>query len=317
MKNRNRRNFGWGKQPRYAIARALAGAYGVGHYGTQDAYRERCKRFVAYLRYEHAIRDLRDVRREHVVAYAHELAKFVEDEALSRQTAKNYLSAVNMAFRALRADDALAVAPVDYLGRCQYVRVEAPAGLEQVRVDALASRMYEQSEPGVAVMIRLARAFGLRAREAALLNVSAALSQAEAREQIDIRRGTKGGRGRKVERWVPASNRAIGILRAASHCASDRHCLIPSTMNWVQFYQYAYGTSANVARELGLATGFHDLRAAWACERYAALTGAPAPVVGGKRDVPQAIDRAARDQLAYELGHGRRAVVSAYVGSAK
>ena len=42
-------------------------------------------------------------------------------------------------------------------------------------------------------------------------------------------------------------------------------------------------------------TGFHDLRAAGACERYQALTGFPGPGRGGSRaQAPRALDRAAR-----------------------
>ncbi len=61
----------------------------------------------------------------------------------------------------------------------------------------------------------------------------------------------------------------------------------------------------------------NDLRAAYACERYAELTGHPAPVVAGHRSATREEDRAARTVIAQELGHGRIDVLGAYVGSAR
>jgi hypothetical protein len=63
--------------------------------------------------------------------------------------------------------------------------------------------------------------------------------------------------------------------------------------------------------------GFHDMRAAYACERYQAITGHPAPVITGIRQADKALDKKARILLAQELGHNRTDVVAAYIGSSK
>ncbi len=63
--------------------------------------------------------------------------------------------------------------------------------------------------------------------------------------------------------------------------------------------------------------GFHDLRVAYACERYEALTGTPAPVVAGERVADRESDRAARVIIARELGHGRVEIVAAYCGTSR
>ena len=61
--------------------------------------------------------------------------------------------------------------------------------------------------------------------------------------------------------------------------------------------------------------GFHELRAAYACERYELITKHRAPVNGGHCcQVDRNLDRAARRQIGYELGHGRIDVVAAYIG---
>lgn len=61
--------------------------------------------------------------------------------------------------------------------------------------------------------------------------------------------------------------------------------------------------------------GFHELRAAYACERYEQITQHRAPINGGKCcQIDRRLDRAARRQISYELGHGRIDVVAAYIG---
>lgn len=61
--------------------------------------------------------------------------------------------------------------------------------------------------------------------------------------------------------------------------------------------------------------GFHELRAAYACERYEQMTGFPAPVnrVRVYRE-DRELDLRARQQISHELGHNRIDVVSAYIG---
>ena len=63
--------------------------------------------------------------------------------------------------------------------------------------------------------------------------------------------------------------------------------------------------------ELGVTA--HGLRHQYANDRYAMLTGAPAPVRGGPAIDPAA-DDAARLAVAQELGHARKEIASAYLG---
>lgn len=61
--------------------------------------------------------------------------------------------------------------------------------------------------------------------------------------------------------------------------------------------------------------GFHELRAADACERYEQIANHLAPINGGRCSrLDPHLDREARSQISYELGHGRIDVVSAYIG---
>ena len=61
--------------------------------------------------------------------------------------------------------------------------------------------------------------------------------------------------------------------------------------------------------------GFHELRAAYACERYEQITRHRAPINEGQCClVDRFLDREARRRISYELGHGRIDVVAAYIG---
>lgn len=62
--------------------------------------------------------------------------------------------------------------------------------------------------------------------------------------------------------------------------------------------------------------GFHELRAAYACERYQEIMGTHAPVFGSPVENREA-DYEARLTIANELGHGRIDVVSEYIGGRK
>jgi hypothetical protein len=61
--------------------------------------------------------------------------------------------------------------------------------------------------------------------------------------------------------------------------------------------------------------GLHDLRAAYACERYQMLTGCLAPVhTGGVMTASREVDLSARMTIAAELGLGRIGVTAEYLG---
>lgn len=92
----------------------------------------------------------------------------------------------------------------------------------------------------------------------------------------------------------------------------SRNLLAPEE-RYVQFLDRQIRPARELLHAHGL-NGFHDLRAAYACERYQQLTGSAAPVNGG-RCADRALDREARQQLSQELGHNRVDVVTAYIGS--
>ena len=162
----------------------------------------------------------------------------------------------------------------------------------------------------------MARTFGLRFKEASLLNTRQALRQAERLGRINITQGTKGGRGKGVDRWVPVDQHQISLLKETAELQGRADNLIPPDNTYIQWRDHAYYHWRAVNKDTGI-KGFHDMRAAYACERYLELTGFPAPVVTGTRQAHKTLDTQARVILSQELGHNRLDVIAAYIGSSK
>jgi hypothetical protein len=309
------RNFGYGKQMEWAGRQALRDRCGNGHYGTVAGHAERWRRFAAWCRDERQIRDARAVDSGIVQDYGNSLGDKVA-ASMSPAYAQNLLSSVNVVLEAMRCDQRVRVAPAAFVGQRSRTRTDPPAGLDQKAVHQCANQLRQNGHERIAAMMEVARGLGLRLREASLLNARVALGQVKRHGAVNITAGTKGGRGHHVDRWVPVSGAAMGCLsRAAKAQGQDRN-LIPSDLSWRQWNSRVHHVWSAVRDDYGLKK-IHDLRAAYACDRYKQLTGSAAPVVAGRLIADRSIDRAARLTIAHELGHARTEVVSAYIGGAR
>ena len=310
------RNFGYGKKMAWAGKQALRDRYGNGHYGTAGSHAERWRQFVVWCRDERDIRDAKSVDRTTIVEYGQDLAEKVAAGQLSVSYAHNLLSTVNVVMESMRGDREVHVAPASILGQRSRTRTDSPAGLDRKAVRQCADRLRQNGHERIGALVEVARALGLRLREASMLDARAALGQARKYGAVNITAGTKGGRGHRVDRRVPVSKSDIACLQRAASAQGKGRNLIPPDLNWKQWNTRVHHVWASVRDDYGLKT-IHDLRAAYACERYEQLTGSAAPVIAGKRTAHRAIDRQARQTIAQELGHSRIDVVSSYVGGAR
>ena len=121
-----------------------------------------------------------------------------------------------------------------------------------------------------------------------MLDTSKALKQASRLNRINITQGTKGGRGKGQDRWVPVNPQALETLKQAKALQGKDKNLIPNNKTYVQWRDHAY-YQWRIANQNAHADikGFHDMRAAFACERYQEITGYPAPVINGQRQAPK------------------------------
>ena len=233
------------------------------------------------------------------------------------------MSTCNTVLKALRGNSDISIKPAEALDakRC-HVRTELPE-LSRKKLSAVQQALCDQGHDRIAALLGLCRELGLRSREAALLDCQKALVQAEENGLIDIERGTKGGRGKstltspsRMERLVPVSDTAMTALKSAARLQGDIDNLVPANQRLPDFLSSVRHYSGAVLKQYGL-NNRHDLRAAYACERYQQLTGVDAPVFVVKRECPQSADHRARVIIALELGHNRSTVVAAYAGSPK
>ncbi|OZY59784.1 integrase [Pseudomonas lundensis] len=317
---RDGRNFGYGRQLSYAGPQALRDLFAGGHFATVKAHSDRWQAFVRWCRSEDGpgYNDARQIDRRTLQDYAAYLRQQIQQGELCIATAQNRLSSVNRTLAALRCDHNVRIAsPSQALGQQRSsVRTRAPDGQDHQQVRRVLEALCEQHHERVAAIVLLARATGMRLREAILANLPRLQREAEHLGRINIQDGTKGGRsGACAPRWIVANAEVKAALQLAHHAAPPRSCnLLARDESYAAFVQQTVLPARKTLHEYGL-KGFHELRAAYACERYEQLTSHPTPVNGGHcYRIDRGLDQQARQQISMELGHNRIDVVSAYIG---
>lgn len=318
---RDGRNFGYGRQLSYAGPQALRDLFGGGHYGTVKAHSERWQAFVRWCRSEDGpgFNDARQINRQTLMDYAGHLRQQVDQGELAIATAQNRLSSVNRTMAALRGDQYLKVpSPSKALGmRRTSIRTVPPQGQDREHVKRVVEVLYGHQQSRAAAIALLARATGMRLRETILADLPRLKREAKQFGKINIQDGTKGGRsGASAPRWITVDDHIRDALRFAEQVSPDgsRNLLAPNE-RYLDFLQGIVRPARDILHKHNL-KGFHELRAAYACERYEQITHHTAPINGGRCcQLDQHLDKDARVKISYELGHGRIGVVSAYIGS--
>ncbi|KTB89004.1 integrase [Pseudomonas syringae ICMP 11293] len=314
------RNFGFGRQLSYAGPQALKDLFGDGHFATVKAHSDRWQAFVHWCRSDEGpgLNDARDIDRDILMRYAVHVREQVDQGNVGIATAQNRLSSVNRTMAALRGDQYVKIpSPSKALGlQRTSVRSKTPQGQDRVQVEQLAQALSGRGQQRVSAIVHLARETGMRLREAILADIPRLQREARQLGKINIQDGTKGGRsGASAPRWILVTDQVRCALDRASELSpmGSRNLLSPDE-SYRDFIQTVVRPARDLLHEHGL-KGFHELRAAYACERYEQLTGCPAPVNGGRgHQEDRALDQRARQQISHELGHNRIDVVSAYIG---
>ncbi|WP_122209638.1 integrase domain-containing protein [Pseudomonas viridiflava] len=317
---RDGRNFGYGRQLSYAGPQALKDMFGGGHYGTVKAHCDRWRAFVKWCRSEQGpgINDARQIDRKVLADYAAYLRYVVGRGDLAISTAQNRLSSVNRTMAALRGDQCVKLpSPSKALGMQRTgVRHSVPQGQDREQVKLIVDALCSQHQLRAAAIVLLARATGMRLREAILADLPRLCREAKDFGKINIQDGTKGGRvGASVPRWITVNQHVRDALVFAEQVSpADSPNLIAPEESYVDVLQQVVRPARDVLHRCDL-KGFHELRAAYACERFEQITQHLAPINGGHCYViDMCLDRDARKQVSYELGHGRIDVVAAYIG---
>ena len=313
-------NFGYGRQLSYAGPQALKDMFGGGHFGTVKAHCDRWQAFVRWCRSEDGpgVNEARQIDREVLTDYVAYLRLLVGRGDIAVSTAQNRLSSVNRTMAALRGDQYVNLpSPSKALGiRRTGVRDSVPQGQDREQVNQIADVLCSRDQLRAAAIVKLARATGMRLREAILADLPRLSREAKYLGKINIQDGTKGGRaGASAPRWIAVDQHvrdALGFAALVSPAGS--HNLIAPYESYLNVLQEVVRPARHVLHAHDL-QGLHELRAAYACERYELITHHCAPINGGNCwQVDRHLDRQARQQISYELGHGRIDVVAAYIG---
>lgn len=317
---RDGRNFGYGRQLSYAGPQALKDMFGGGHYGTVKAHCDRWQAFVKWCRSEQGpgLNDARQIDRKVLADYAAHLRDLVGRGDLAVSTAQNRLSSVNRAMAALRGDQCVKLpSPSKALGMQRTgVRHSVPQGQHREQVQQIVDALCRHHQLRAAAVVLVARATGMRLREAILADLPRLSHEANVLGRINIQDGTKGGRaGASAPRWISVDDHVQNALEFARRVspAGSRNLIAPHK-SYLSFLQEIIRPARDILHAQNL-KGFHELRAAFACERYEQITQHRAPINGGECcQGDLCLDREARRIISYELGHGRLDVVAAYIG---
>jgi integrase len=304
----------------YAGPQALKDMFGGGHYGTVKAH---CGRWLAFVRWCRSdqgpgINDARQIDRKVLADYAAYLRDVVGRGDLAVSTAQNRLSSVNRTMAALRGDQHVKLpSPSKALGMQRTgVRQSVPQGQDRGQVKQIVDALCRHHHLRSAAIILLARATGMRLREAILADLPRLNREAKEIGKINIQDGTKGGRaGASAPRWIAVDGHVRDALKFAREVSPvGSRNLIAQHESYLNLLQASIHPARDILHAHNL-KGFHELRAAYACERYEQITQHSAPINGGQCcQVDRNLDREARRQISYELGHGRIDVVAAYIG---
>jgi integrase len=129
---------------------------------------------------------------------------------------------------------------------------------------------------------------------------------------LELKRGTKGGR----LRFVPidttekraALEEAKQLVKSETGHLGDPTKSLRQNMRRLKYVCEKFGIT-----KAKLGVTLHGLRHQYSAERYEKFAGTSAPVRGGA-PVAREVDRAARLQVAEELGHSRENITGAYLG---
>jgi len=303
------------KAGRFAMNREVANK--AASFSTAATVADRFNRFVEFAK-EQGVRRLEGVNRELVISYGQKLASLDKNNQdatgqdaknrVSTAYAQNLVSAVNTVMNAATRGQWKSVSPTQdcMIKNRSNVRETPATSIDRHRVEAAQAAMTERGQ----AIVGLARDFGLRSKEASLINAKSALNEARNTGKVTVIYGTKGGKAREV----PVTHeRQIASLSRAAEAQGKGRSLVPENKTWAQFRNGELRNTRETLQAQGV-KGIHDLRAAYASDRYQALTGERTPLEGGQAS--RSDDLAARKTVAVELGHGpeRVDVIASYIG---
>lgn len=306
------RNYGLGTRDMAQAGRiALSQSCKRGElsFSSVDTISDRWSQFAAYAKAK-GVGRMERITPELVMEYGRDLANHVAAGKMTPAYAQNMVSAVNTVLHQVRDWRSISPTKDCQIAARSNVRDTPPMGIERdAQLGRALDALRDAGQHRGAAVVELARELGLRSKEASLIDAHKALKEAQIRGAVTIVAGTKGGRAREVS--ITRSEQLMALTKAA-FAQGEARAIMPRGQNWQQWREGGLRDTRETLQEHGIHR-LHDLRAAYAVERYETLTGAVAPVLGGQIQDRES-DRVAREQISNELGHDRIEVVASYIG---
>ncbi|WP_339934175.1 integrase domain-containing protein [Vreelandella glaciei] len=307
-----KRNFGYGRRLGYAALSALNDKYGChDHFQTRHSHHARFTNFVRWIKEHYEVKDARKITKEHISAYEKHLHESVTDGTYSIHYAQNLLSTLNVVMSCMRHDRRLYISPSKLVGSRTHIRQTEPQGERFEDVEQAAQALKQAQNPRAAAVLLLARAFGMRVREASLANLERLYSEAKQYGECRILEGTKGGR-QSDDREVPMEKTQWQALEYAIQHSPEGST---NLLHMDETYQIFKHSVINPGRLIILAHGlisYREMRAAFAIETYEQESEQLAPIK--KAPIDKEAHSRGMQKTSTLLGHNRPYISRSYVG---
>jgi len=307
------RNFGYGKTLKFAARNALQEHY-QGHFKTIQSHLQRWIIFIHWLSSK-GIKDAHKIDQ----LILEEFGLFIKQKHQSGSSiayCQNILSSCNTCLKALRGTlPKVWISPCESVGaKRSHLRTTIPKGMKISAITEVADQLRKKGLLREASVLELCRFFGLRLREATLLDIFKSIKEAEKTGYISITLGVKGGkRPASEQRQVKVTEKGLEVLTLAKKACAGTPNLIPEQKTQQYFQSRAQRIVLKHLHDKKLGT-IKDLRAAFACDLYEETAGHLAPVMTDERTAPKDKDDEARKKISVALGHKRKQISGGYCG---
>jgi len=171
-----------------------------------------------------------------------------------------------------------------------------------------------ETEPHVAIQLKLQAAFGLRIKESFSMPIARTIRKMlrDGGDRIAVERGTKGGRSRTV----PLQFQSAVLVEALKYANTRTGSTTPSNYTsdtWRGHYGKVMRKHGIFKEGLGITS--HGLRHAWLQELYKTLTGFDAPIKGGDERADIERHREAMKEAIEAAGHSKPEKTGMYIST--
>jgi len=313
-KRHQKNNFGYGRTLRYAITQALINEYGFGRYGTRKTHEGRLKIFIEHLS-NYDVDDARYVTAEHTASFAQRIEFDFQSGKISLSYAHNLISSVNIIMRVFRRNDDLYIKASDYLDPRTYIRKKVPSMNDHSINEAIFILDKSGYKRGSAI-IRLVRYFGLRLREAILMDLDRCWVEYKKTGFVTILEGTKGGR-KCDSRNIPVTPEGVKALEYAMVVRPEGSKNLLSASKEIESLKDFLCSEIRMVRAILKnyeIVNIREIRVYFMIEYFERRTGLPAPVVDQSTLLNEELLKLGWTEVARVAGHNRMSVARSYVG---